>query len=79
MASSLPDDAMLHDPNPYTVEDGTPEWASLAVHVELLRGGFGTKLVWLMLRHGTYSLAAERQLSLEAWRKRLQVQLSGNG
>ncbi len=41
------DDATLHDPNPQTVKVQLNKGQRYAVKVEFLRGGFGTKLVWL--------------------------------
>ena len=41
------DDAILHDPNPQTVRMQLNRGQRYAVKIEMLRGGFGTKLVWL--------------------------------
>ncbi len=41
------DDAVLHDPNPQGVTIALTKGHRYAVKIEYLRGGFGTKLVWL--------------------------------
>jgi beta-glucosidase len=41
------DDAVLHDPNPQEVTLALTKGHRYAVKIEYLRGGFGTKLVWL--------------------------------
>jgi beta-glucosidase len=41
------DDAVLHDPNPQEVTIALTKGHRYAVKIEYLRGGFGTKLVWL--------------------------------
>jgi len=41
------DDAVLHDPNPQITTVQLEKGHRYAVKVEFLRGGFGTKLVWL--------------------------------
>src|ERR1039457_2697573 len=41
------DDAVLHDPNPQEVTLALTKVHRYAVKIEYLRGGFGTKLVWL--------------------------------
>jgi beta-glucosidase len=41
------DDAILHDPNPQEVTIALTKGHRYAVKIEYLRGGFGTKLVWL--------------------------------
>lgn len=41
------DDAVLHDPNTQTVEVELTKGRHYPVKIEYLRGGFGTKLVWL--------------------------------
>jgi len=43
------DDAILHDPNPQTVRMQLNQGQRYAVKIEMLRGGFGTKLVWLLV------------------------------
>jgi beta-glucosidase len=41
------DDATLHDPNPQTTTLALTKGHRYALKIEYLRGGFGTKLVWL--------------------------------
>lgn len=41
------DDMVLHDPNPQRVKISLTKGHRYAVKVEFMRGGFGTKLVWL--------------------------------
>ena len=41
------DDAVLHDPNAQTVNLALEKGRRYSVKIEYLRGGFGTKLVWL--------------------------------
>ena len=41
------DDAVLHDPNAQTVKLPLEKGRRYSVKIEYLRGGFGTKLVWL--------------------------------
>ena len=41
------DDAILHDPNPQMLQMQLTKGRRYAVRIEFLRGGFGTKLVWL--------------------------------
>lgn len=41
------DDAVLHDPNSQGVTIALTKGHRYAVKIEYLRGGFGTKLVWL--------------------------------
>jgi beta-glucosidase len=41
------DDAVLHDPNPQEVTIALTKGHRYAVKIEYVRGGFGTKLVWL--------------------------------
>lgn len=41
------DDMVLHDPNPQMVKISLTKGHRYAVKVEFMRGGFGTKLVWL--------------------------------
>ncbi|HET9308736.1 MAG TPA: glycoside hydrolase family 3 C-terminal domain-containing protein [Candidatus Sulfotelmatobacter sp.] len=41
------DDMVLHDPNPQMVKVSLTKGHRYAVKVEFMRGGFGTKLVWL--------------------------------
>jgi len=43
------DDAVLHDPNSQLVQTELTKGRKYAVKIEYLRGGFGTKLVWLPL------------------------------
>jgi len=43
------DDAILHDPNSQSVTIALTKGQRYAVRIEYLRGGFGTKLVWLPL------------------------------
>jgi beta-glucosidase len=43
------DDAELHDPNPQTVTLPLTKGHRYSLKIEYLRGGFGTKLVWLRL------------------------------
>jgi beta-glucosidase len=43
------DDAVLHDPNAQTVNLPLEKGRRYSVKIEYLRGGFGTKLVWLQV------------------------------
>ena len=47
------DDAVLHDPNAQTVTVQLTKGHRYAVKIEFLRGGFGTKLVWLPDERGS--------------------------
>ncbi len=52
------DDAVLHDPNSQTVTMELTKGHRYAVKVEYLRGGFGTKLVWLPVSKNPLAEAA---------------------
>ena len=52
------DDAVLHDPNTQTVEMELTKGHRYAVKIEYLRGGFGTKLVWLPVSKNPLAEAA---------------------
>ena len=52
------DDAVLHDPNSQTVEMELSKGHRYAVKIEFLRGGFGTKLVWLPVSRNPLAEAA---------------------
>jgi beta-glucosidase len=52
------DDAVLHDPNTQTVEVELTKGRHYPVKIEYLRGGFGTKLVWLPVSKNPLAEAA---------------------
>ena len=52
------DDAVLHDPNTQTVEMELAKGHRYPVKIEYLRGGFGTRLVWLPISKNPLAEAA---------------------
>jgi beta-glucosidase len=52
------DDPVLHDPNTQTVEMDLTKGHRYPVKIEYLRGGFGTKLVWLPISKNPLAEAA---------------------
>src|SRR5437764_3772617 len=52
------DDAVLHDPNTQTVTLELKKGHRYTLKIEYLRGGFGTKLVWLPVSVNPFAEAA---------------------